>query len=252
MKIDMHVHTSRYSACSVMSPEEMAEAAIQAGLDGVVITEHDYLWIASETEQLQAKFGDLKILRGVEVSTVEGHFLVYGIDDNGLFFAGMGYLELARRVHQAGGIVAVSHPGRYSDDTPPEVLGCPPDAVEVASMNMLAHARAAVERATARLDAASIAGSDGHAVSQIGLYATDFNVPITCEANLVAAVASRSLTVWRDQQEIDQRNIAVDRRVAVTRHLMDEGFSADDIWLSHGIPHSFQDGVIEGKDMHLV
>ena len=36
----MHVHTTAYSDCAKMSPDEMAERAREVGLDGAVITEH--------------------------------------------------------------------------------------------------------------------------------------------------------------------------------------------------------------------
>lgn len=38
--IDLHTHTSHSSACSHMTAEELIGAAIEAGLDGVAVTEH--------------------------------------------------------------------------------------------------------------------------------------------------------------------------------------------------------------------
>ena len=64
-----------------MSPEAMAQTAIARGIDAVVITEHDAQWSSYEVEGLQAQFPQLLVLRGIEVSTEEGHALMYGAPD---------------------------------------------------------------------------------------------------------------------------------------------------------------------------
>ena len=43
-KFDHHLHTSRHSPDSVIDPLVLIERARAVGLDGVVITEHDYQW----------------------------------------------------------------------------------------------------------------------------------------------------------------------------------------------------------------
>ena len=44
MKFDLHLHTSRHSPDSETDPFDLLAAACKAGLDGVALTEHDYLW----------------------------------------------------------------------------------------------------------------------------------------------------------------------------------------------------------------
>ena len=53
-KFDHHLHTSRHSPDSVIDPLVLIERARAAGLDGVVITEHDYQWEAGELADLAA------------------------------------------------------------------------------------------------------------------------------------------------------------------------------------------------------
>src|SRR6516162_3053308 len=48
MKFDLHLHTSRHSPDSIMAPQLMVRRAHEIGLDGVVITEHDWLWTEQE------------------------------------------------------------------------------------------------------------------------------------------------------------------------------------------------------------
>src|SRR5215218_5810840 len=80
-KFDHHLHTRRHSPDSVINPLVLIERARAVGLDGVVITEHDYQWAADELADLAARADGLKVFSGVEVSTREGHFLVYGLPD---------------------------------------------------------------------------------------------------------------------------------------------------------------------------
>ena len=78
MKIDHHIHTSRYSPDSSIDPIKLVERASSVGLDAVVITEHDYQWQADELAVLGARAPALRVFSGAEISAREGHFLVYG------------------------------------------------------------------------------------------------------------------------------------------------------------------------------
>src|SRR5947208_13854596 len=81
MKFDLHLHTRRHSPDSVTDPFELLEAATAAGLDGVVITEHDYLWPEAELADLRAAAPHLVVLAGVEVTGRGGDVLCYGVTD---------------------------------------------------------------------------------------------------------------------------------------------------------------------------
>ena len=81
MKFDLHMHTSRHSPDSEMDPLVLIRRAQEIGLDGVVITEHDWLWTEAELEVLRSLAPGLVVLAGIEVSAREGHFLVYGVQD---------------------------------------------------------------------------------------------------------------------------------------------------------------------------
>ncbi len=79
MIIDIHNHTSRYSSCSKISPDELIKAYIKADIDGICITEHNYLWPEREQLKLLRKYqGLIKIFFGIELSTDLGHILVFG------------------------------------------------------------------------------------------------------------------------------------------------------------------------------
>jgi len=53
-------------------PDGPDRARPRVGLDGVVITDHDYQWEAGELADLAARADGLKVFTGAEVSTREG------------------------------------------------------------------------------------------------------------------------------------------------------------------------------------
>jgi len=109
MIIDIHCHTRYGSSCSYMSPEEMLQQAVEVGLDGLCITEHDIPWDGGAIKQLSDRFGIL-VVGGIEVSTEYGEVLVFGL--NKPIFDIQDIHELRRRVDRAGGVMVAAHPFR--------------------------------------------------------------------------------------------------------------------------------------------
>jgi hypothetical protein len=96
-----------------MHPGMMVHRAREIGLDGVVITEHDWLWTEDELDELRAEAPGLIVLSGIEVTAREGHFLAYGVRNPFAVPHGIGVAELCREVHRQGGAVAAAHPYRW-------------------------------------------------------------------------------------------------------------------------------------------
>ena len=254
MIIDMHVHTDRYSACSHMSPEAMAQTGMAQSLDGIVITEHDTLWSQDEVQALQAQYPALKILRGIEVSTAQGHALSYGVssEDAAAFYPHMPLADLTHIAHDVGGIVILAHPTRYEDEVPDEVHDAGIDGVEALSLNVRMYMERAIESLAAQLDIPSIAGTDAHVTESLGFYGTHFQDPIETEQDLVAAVKARAYSLFGDLSRITAYNETVKDQVAQMEHLLQEGIlSRNEIKAQYGFSFSFQEGVRKGRDLHL-
>jgi predicted metal-dependent phosphoesterase TrpH len=110
MLIDLHVHTTRGSGDSSLAPPELIEAAAQAGLDGVCITEHSLLWDAHDLADAAGSSG-IRLYAGLEVETDAGHVLVIG--GNG-YAAGMHRLDaLAEHAVRQGAALVFAHPFRH-------------------------------------------------------------------------------------------------------------------------------------------
>ena len=107
--IDLHVHTTRGSSDSNLSPEDMVTESRRLGVTGLCITEHNNLWDRHEFNAFAYKH-DLLLIRGVEVDTDMGHVLVFGMEE---YVSGISRIaELRRVVDRAKGFMITAHPFR--------------------------------------------------------------------------------------------------------------------------------------------
>ena len=109
MLIDLHTHTRPLSWDSYLTPDELVERSRAAGLDGIVLSEHDFAWDPEQIRAL-ARRHNFPVFHGMEVNTEDGHILVYGMER---YVYGMHRsFELARLVEEAGGAMVAAHPYR--------------------------------------------------------------------------------------------------------------------------------------------
>ena len=194
MKFDLHMHTRRHSPDAITDPFELVKSAIAAGLHGIVITEHDFLWTEPELEELRAAAPELVILAGVEVTGRGGDMLCYGVTNPGAVPRGIAWPELCREVHKQGGAAVAAHPNRWDQpfekilaEQKPEL-----DGIEVMSNNMDADLRAKAAKLLVKFPHfAQLGNSDSHDPSTVGCCYTDFDAEIRTMADLVAAIRGR-------------------------------------------------------------
>jgi predicted metal-dependent phosphoesterase TrpH len=193
MKFDLHLHTSRHSPDSIMPPQVMVRRAREIGLDGVVITEHDWLWTEEELDELRALDPGLVVFAGIEVSTKQGHFLAYGVTNPFAVPHGIGVAELCREVHRQGGAVAAAHPYRWNQPFDDILKRERPDldGLELMSNNMDADTRRRAAELNDRLKLAGLGNSDAHRVETLGCCYTEFAATIRDMCDLVEAIRGR-------------------------------------------------------------
>lgn len=110
MKIDLHIHTSRLSPDSKLTPEEAIHRARALDLDGICFTEHDRAWEAADIEELRSKYS-FPVFRGVEVMIKEGgEILVFGLNMN--FTTVIDIRTLHRLAKESDAFMIAAHPFR--------------------------------------------------------------------------------------------------------------------------------------------
>jgi predicted metal-dependent phosphoesterase TrpH len=189
-KFDHHVHTSRHSPDSVIDPQMLIERARQVGLDGVVITDHDYQWTHEELAELASRAGGLRVLSGAEISAREGHFLVYGLPHLDDAPPGVKLADLLRVVKAHGAAIVAAHPFRWDQPFDELVAEHGPvfDALELVSNNVTPETREKTARVISRHGFGATGSSDGHELEAIGCYFSEFADPIATITDFVAAL----------------------------------------------------------------
>ena len=192
-RVDLHVHTRRYSPCAeALDPEYLGPVMERKGLSGLVITEHDHLWSMEEIERLNRKLHNRRIYRGVEVSSCNGHFIVIGLDGMQGIEPGIGVEQLLARIRSSGAAIIWAHPHmQYGNVPAPLNSSAMPQglhAVEVASGVTQGKTSAATRTMARRMGWAAVGGSDAHFPGQVGCaYTLLPNLPEN-EKHLAAAI----------------------------------------------------------------
>jgi len=172
MKIELHLHTNRYSACAVHSPREMTRALIEAAYEAVFITEHDAVWTDMELDELQSEFHEIKIFPGVEISigpNFAQHLLVLGTNDR--TYLRLPHAEdIVRRARGEGHLTILAHPFRWEGGA--ELLNgeALPDAMEAHTNNHSPECAARALAESANLDMAAVNTGDTHSREKVNRF----------------------------------------------------------------------------------
>lgn len=252
MLVDLHVHTSRYSACGRSSPEEMVAAAQGVGLDGLVITEHNVMWSDTEVADLQGQFPDIRLFRGIEITSADGDdYLIYGLTEPDHLLVGrVDAGALIHHVHALGGVIVLAHPYRYSPQAPAVLDRYPVDGVEVMSDNILNYAHPKALALAERLGAFITATSDGHHVDALGIYAVRFTQTLLNERDLAQALRMRRFTLHVDISKVAAKNAEIASRRDEVRRLVTLGYEDREIREKvPGLSGTIIRGLREGLDV---
>lgn len=207
---DLHIHTTKGSSDSSLSPEDLILEADRLGLRGLCITEHSGPWDKHEFRRF-ASLHSMVLIRAMEVETDMGHMLAFGMDE---YQAGFHIADnLSRAARATGGFVVTAHPFRavlnrprmarpllYQSESEPlperpeEALGHPvfklADAVEVANGGTADNENEFALKVAESLKMPVTGGSDAHSVNGIGKFVTAFRDDINNEAEFLKALRS--------------------------------------------------------------
>ena len=197
MFIDLHTHSvsSDDSRAAVEQYVKWVGVLRRKGysIDGFVLTEHRKFDFDKDYSALAEENGVL-IMKGSELDTNMGHFLVYGVSEaltDAVDFSDvtMDAMELVRAAEESGAIAIPAHPGRFG-------IGLCEFADNGSDFGLIRAAEGLngsnrpgeqerAEELIGSLGVPATGGSDAHLVSAIGKCMTSFNGQVLDETDLV-------------------------------------------------------------------
>lgn len=212
MYLDLHSHS--VSSDDSRSTAEQYLKWIQVlrkrgySIDGIVLTEHRKFDFDKDYSPLAEQYG-VVVLKGSELDTRSGHFLVYGVAEDLVRDVDFSNVQMDARVllqaaRQHGAVAVPAHPGRFGIGLV-DYIDRGEVFPEVGIVELLngGSRQGENERASALCEEKGylgIGGSDAHLTSHIGACLTHFQTPIRNERDLVEALLSgRFRPVWLEE-----------------------------------------------------
>ena len=209
MYLDLHSHSvsSDDSRATVEQYLKWIQVLRKRGhtLDGIVLTEHRKFDFDADYSTLADQHNVL-VLKGSELDTRYGHFLVYGVTESlaqDIDFSNVGMdareLMQAAKLHEA--VAVPAHPGRFGIGLVEYIdQGEVFEDVRIVELLNGGSRKGENERASQLVKEygyLGTGGSDAHLTSHIGFCLTRFEASIKSERDLVEALHSGSFEpVW--------------------------------------------------------
>jgi predicted metal-dependent phosphoesterase TrpH len=172
----LQVHTDA-SPCSRASPEDIVEAAVDAELDGLAITNHDTLEGYDAVNALAPE--SLTVIPGVEVTTTQGHLLALDVTE---VPPQADPLTVIHAIHEQEGLAVLSHPfdklrEYYTDNL--DRIAAHIDGVEVLNSRCIVpHYNRNARSFAEQHDLSLTGGSDAHFPMEVGRAYTKCDGPV--------------------------------------------------------------------------
>jgi histidinol phosphatase-like PHP family hydrolase len=252
VKIDLHVHAKERSACGRSGEEEMIQAAIAFGLDGLVFTDHHRLVPLERLEELNRKYAPFRVFGGIEVSVTEGEdVLVLGVRDAMLETRRWSYSELFAFVRKRSGFLVLAHPFRYHDGIDIDIETYPPEAVEVHSKNTGACDEARIRAVLTCAGLLPLYNSDAHVAEHVGIYYNRLARVPRDERELIEILRKGDYTCHGMEERIAELNCEIEERESMIRDMIAQGQGREDYRRATGHWEGHYDRVAAGKSYQI-
>jgi len=191
MKLDLHIHTCysktrRWGSSSLIEPRQLLDKAVELGLDGLAVTDHDELDGSLLVAETAPAWG-LVAIPGVEISSADGHILAYGVSEP--IPSGLPARDTIDLIHEQGGIAAAAHPMNIVVSLRRrDIYRLPLDALE--THNPRSPLNRSTWRLCNRLQIGHTGGSDAHAINQVGMGITEIPFRCTSYGEVIDAICS--------------------------------------------------------------
>jgi predicted metal-dependent phosphoesterase TrpH len=164
MLLDLHNHT-RYSPDSRVAPAELVAVARKLGLGGIAITDHNAVGGIREAEA--AAGPDFLVIPSIEISTIAGHVLGYGVRE--VVPRDLSVAETVERIVALGGVPVAAHPYRFWSGLGERALGeAPFPAYESCNGRTLKRGNGRAKARARERKLGETGGSDSHFLNELG------------------------------------------------------------------------------------
>lgn len=189
MLIDIHIHEENGSFDSQLNIEECIAQGEAKGLDGICITDHDSLYWREHIKAYQMKT-DLLLLVGVEIYTLDGDLLCFGIDH--LPKKRMSAKDTIAFVKAQGGVCIAAHPYRENNRGLKDLIYQLTELTAIEGLNGRTkdYNNKKTMALAKKFDLNICGGSDAHTVKEVGDFATYFRNEIKNEREFIESLKS--------------------------------------------------------------
>ncbi len=173
VRLDLHVH-SLHSPDGRVPLEEWVNRLGYAGLQGFALTDHNSIEGHGRLAEIAREYPMYWFLPGVEVSTREGHLLVYGVRELPPVHRSID--ETLDWVRARAGVSVIAHPMRWAHGVGRRIAErVTVDGIEALNGHNAEITNARAELLAARRGLAATGGSDAHEVRDLGRAYTEFS-----------------------------------------------------------------------------
>lgn len=188
MILEIHCHTQEHSPCSEISAGDLISRAIDAGLQGVVLTDHHYQWSDEELQNLLQESdipAGFVLLTGQEVTTCDfDDVLVYGAEQTFPFGVSLSHI----RSHAPEAAIVWAHPYRgIKRPGPGQLFDSCFDAIEIFNRNHRPEQNVFAFEEWRKWGFVATSGTDVHDQT-IGVFPCQFDGTIERIEDIVSAI----------------------------------------------------------------
>lgn len=203
MKVELHLHTNRYSRCASATPGEFMDRLIRTGYEAVYITEHDAVWSEWEIAQLQQGYPGMRIFPGVELSLSGDslqHLVVLGTTDAAYLFLD-DPAEILAKARAEGHLTILAHPFRWEGAARILDLGLRPDVLEHRTGNHSAAEAARAEAVAENLGLRLVNAGDSHGLGSLNRFWIETDHSLKKANDIRRIVLNEAYVNWVGQTE---------------------------------------------------